>query len=103
MKRIVSPRRVRDYWHRFPTAEPSLTHWLETVRRADWKNPSELKSSFNDVDPVNVASGRTVYVFNVEHNRHRLIAAIHFNTQTVYVLRSMTHREYDRGRWKVEL
>jgi mRNA-degrading endonuclease HigB of HigAB toxin-antitoxin module len=32
-----------------------------------------------------------------------LIAAIHFNMQTVYVLRIMTHREYDRGRWKEEL
>ena len=62
-----------------------------------------LKTSFNDVDPVTVNSGRTVYVFNIEHNRHRLIAAIHFNTQTVYVLRIMTHREYDRERWKDEL
>jgi mRNA interferase HigB len=103
MKRIVSPRRVRDYWRRFPTAESSLTHWLETVRRADWKNPSDLKSSFSDVDPVTVASGRTVYVFNIEHNRHRLITAIHFNMQTVDLLRIMSHREYDRNRWKDEL
>jgi mRNA interferase HigB len=100
MKRIVSPRRVREYWKRFPTAKPSLAHWLETVRRAEWKNPAELKTSFKDVDPVTVASGRTVYVFNIEHNRHRLIAAIHFDTQTVYVLRIMTHKEYDRNRWK---
>jgi mRNA interferase HigB len=42
-------------------------------------------------------------VFNIEHNRHRLIAAIHFNTQTVYVLRIMTHQEYSRNRWKEEL
>jgi mRNA interferase HigB len=44
-----------------------------------------------------------VYVFNIERNRHRLIAAIHFNTETVYVLRIMTHKEYDRDRWKDEL
>ena len=103
MKRLVSPKRIQDYLVRFPTAKPSLMHWLETMRRAEWKNPAELKASFNDVDPVTVDSGRKVYVFNIEHNRHRLIAAIHFNTQTVYILRIMTHQEYDRNRWKDEL
>jgi len=103
MKRVVSPKRIWDYVERYPSAEPSLGHWLETVRRAEWRNPAELRKSFNDVDPVMVKSGRTVYVFNIERNRHRLIAAIHFNTQTVYVLRIMTHKEYDRNRWKDEL
>lgn len=103
MKRVVSPRRIRDYAARFPSAEPSLTHWMETVRRGEWKNPADLSNSFNDVDRVTVNSGRIVYVFNIEHNRHRLIAAIHFNTQTIYVLRIMTHKEYDRDRWKGEL
>lgn len=77
--------------------------WLETVRRAEWQNPAQLKASFNEVDPVTVDSGRTVYVFNIERNRHRLIAAIHFNTQTVYVLRIITHKEYERNHWKQEL
>lgn len=83
MKRIVSPKRIREYAGRFPTARPSLMHWLETVRGAEWKNPAELKATFGDADPVIVDSGRTVYVFNIERNRHRLIAAIHFNTATV--------------------
>jgi mRNA interferase HigB len=103
MRRIVSPKRVHDYAVRFPPAGPSLRHWLRVVRSADWNRPSDMKATFNDVDPVTVKSGRTVYVFNIDHNRHRLIAAVHFNTQTVYVLRIMTHREYDRDRWKGEL
>ncbi|MEX2317360.1 MAG: type II toxin-antitoxin system HigB family toxin [Pirellulales bacterium] len=103
MLRVVSPKRVREYAARFPTAEPSLRHWLTTVHRAEWKSPSEMKFAFNDVDPVVVESGRTVYVFNIERNRHRLIAAIHFNTQTIYVLRIMLHKEYERNRWKDEL
>jgi mRNA interferase HigB len=103
MKRVVSPKRIKEYASRFPTAKPSLMHWLAAVRQAESRNPAELKASFSDVDPVTVDSGRTVYVFNIEHNRHRLIAAIHFNTQTVYILRIMTHKEYDRSRWKDEL
>jgi mRNA interferase HigB len=78
-------------------------HWLEVTRRAEWQSPAELKASFQDVDPVIVDSGRTVYVFNIQRNRHRLIAAVHFNTQTVYILRIMTHKEYDLERWKESL
>jgi mRNA interferase HigB len=73
------------------------------VRRAEWKNHADVRANFNDADRVVVNSGRTVYVFNIEHNRHRLVAAILFNTQAVYVLRIMTHSEYDRNRWKNEL
>lgn len=103
MKRVVSPKRVKEYASRFPSAKASLLNWLRAVRSADWKNPADVKATFSEVDPVTVASGRTVYIFNIEHNRHRLIAAIHFNTHTVYVLRLLSHREYDRNRWKDEL
>ena len=103
MHRVISPRRVREYAARYPTAKSSLMRWLESVRQAEWQNPAELKATFNDVDPVTVDSGRTVYVFNTERNRHRLVAAIHFNTQRVYVLRIMTHKEYSRNQWKHEL
>jgi len=37
-------------------------------------------------------------VLNVAGNRYRLIAAIHFNTQTLYVRGVMTHAEYDDWR-----
>ena len=39
-------------------------------------------------------------VFNVGGNNYRIIAAIHFNTQTVFILHVLTHPEYDRGKWK---
>ena len=103
MKRIVTQKRLREYAKRHPQARPSLEHWQRVTLAADWRNPADLKATFNDVDPVTVSSGNTVYVFNIQRNEHRLIAAIHFNTGMVYVLRIMTHREYDRGQWKDEL
>jgi mRNA interferase HigB len=103
MRRVVSPKRIKDYWGRYPAAKQALLRWLKVVQHAQWKNPGDLKNTFNDVDPVKVASGRTVYIFNIERNRHRLIAAIHFNTQTIYILRIMPHGEYDLNRWKGEL
>lgn len=40
---------------------------------------------------------------NIKGNRYRLIVAIHYNTQMVYVLRFLTHAEYDKGAWKEQL
>lgn len=103
MRRIVTQKRLREYAEQYPRAMASLLHWEKTVLAALWGNPADLKQTFNNVDAVKVASGNTVYVFNIERDAHRLVAAIHFNTGMVFVLRLMTHREYDRGHWKAEL
>jgi len=103
MRRIITQRRLREYGDKYPQARASLATWAARVLDGQWTTPADLRISFNDVDPVSVTSGSTVYVFNIQRNEHRLVAAIHFNTGTVYVLRIMTHKEYDRGRWKDEL
>ncbi|MEE8430448.1 MAG: type II toxin-antitoxin system HigB family toxin [Candidatus Desulfatibia sp.] len=33
-------------------------------------------------------------------NKARLIAAIHYNTNRVYIRHILTHKEYDRGTWR---
>jgi len=45
---------------------------------------------------VKVGSGNSVTVFNISGNKYRLIVAIHYNTQRVYVLRLFTHADYDK-------
>lgn len=103
MKRIITQKRLREYAEKYPSARASLTHWEKTIFATEWQQPSDLKQTFNDVDSVKVASGATVYVFNIEGNRHRLVVAIHFNTSLVFILRIMTHSEYNRDQWKLEL
>ena len=48
---------------------------------------------FNSVDKVG-----EYYVFDIVGNHYRLIAAIHFNTQTLYVREILTHSAYNH--WK---
>ena len=50
-----------------------------------------------------MASGRPVVLFNIAHNRYRLIAAAHYNTRIVYTLMILAHKEYERGGWKEQL
>ncbi len=52
---------------------------------------------------MTVASGKTVTVFNIGGNKFRLVVAIHYNRQRVYLLRLMTHAEYSKNRWQKKL
>ena len=86
-----------------PPAARHLDIWRKTVKTAMWRNLVEVRRTYPDTDAVKVRSGRTVLVFNIRRNDYRLIVAAHFNRQIVYTLRFMTHAEYSKDRWKIEL
>ncbi len=52
---------------------------------------------------MQVASKKPVIVFNVCGNTYRLIVAMHFDRQTAYTLRFLTHADYSKNTWKDEL
>ena len=83
-----------------PDAAESLAAWLKNANHAAWRSLAEVRRVYPHADPVKVASGRTVVVFNIRGNRYRLVAAIHYNRQLIYTLRFMTHAEYSKNRWK---
>ena len=63
-----------------------------------------MKQSFGAaVDFVKVQSGNTVAVFDIHNKKYRLVAAIHYDFPRVFVLRIMTHEQYDKNYWKDEL
>jgi len=101
--RIIKTSMLKEYWQSHREAEASLRTWAQQTGAAQWKNFAQVRMTFPSADLVTVASGRTVVVFNVAHNRYRLIAALHYNTRIVYTLMIMTHKEYDRGAWKEQL
>lgn len=67
-------------------------HDERACQKADFANFSELRSVFNSVDAV----GNDRYVFNIKGNHYRLIALIHFNIRTAYVLFVGTHAAYNK-------
>ena len=62
-----------------------------------------MRRVYPHADPVTVASGNTVTVFNIRGNKYRLIAAIHYNRRRAYVLRLLRHVEYSKNLWKDSL
>lgn len=99
---LIKERTLNEWAKQYPTALSTLRHWKDTVTRLDFENLAELRQKIPSADQVKAASGRIVTVFNIK-NQFRLIAAVHYNRRLIYLLRFLTHAEYDKEKWKNEL
>lgn len=88
--RIISNKALQQFANLYPQSKSALQDWRLKMTKATVKSYAELKTVFNSVDKVG-----NYFIFNIAGNHYRLIAAIHFNTQTVYIRSIMTHKEYD--------
>ncbi len=82
-----------------------MRDWYVLAERATWASFADVKATFGRTDQVKVRSGQTVCVFNIGGNKFRLVAFVSYVKGKVYLLRVMTHQEYDKGnqQWKKDL
>jgi mRNA interferase HigB len=98
--RVISSGRIREYGEKHPDAKEALLAFLKVAEKASWDSIIDLRRTYPHADAVSVASGKVVTVLNVRGNTYRLIVAMHYNTGRVYILRFLTHAEYDKEAWK---
>jgi mRNA interferase HigB len=101
--RIITKRRILDYARQHPNAAANLSAWISVVTAAKWQSIVDVRRVFPNADLATVRSSKTVTIFNIAGNHHRLIAAIHYNTRCIFILKLLTHAEYSKDRWKDEL
>ena len=103
--RIITWRNLREFADRFPAASEPLREWYKITLGSSWRTFVGVKATFGQTDQAKVRSGQTVSIFDIGGNKFRLIAFVSYAKGKVYVLRIMTHREYDKGdqQWKDEL
>lgn len=99
--RIIKNTRLQELAERHPATVSAVAHW-KTLIAGSFTNFVELRRVFPHADQVTVKSQRTITIFNLGRS-HRLITAIHYNAQRVFILRLLTHAEYDKNTWKHEL
>lgn len=90
---LITNKRLQEFSVKHPQAHTSLQEWRRIVEARQFANFAELKATFNATDRVGA-----YYVFDVGGNKYRIIAAVHFNTQRIYIRAVMTHKEYES--WK---
>jgi mRNA interferase HigB len=96
---VISRKALRDFWTTHRDSGLPLRAWHKAVRAGTFTSLADLKQTLATVDYVPLGRGK-FFVFNIGGNKYRLLAAIHFNRQRLFVRYVLTHREYDRGGWK---
>ena len=91
MKNIISRRKIREFWERYPDSEAALKSWYTEAKAANWQNPAEIKAQFGNASILKDSR----VVFNICGNKYRLIAKINFPASVVYIRFVGTHKEYD--------
>jgi mRNA interferase HigB len=89
--RVIAVSTLRAFWERYPDAEQPLKAWYEEATGASWSQPADIKAQYRS---ASVLKNRRV-VFNIKGNDYRLIVAIAYKLQIVYVKFVGTHQEYD--------
>ena len=92
MKRILSKRKVREFWEMYPDSRSYLETWYETVNKTTWKTPNEIKHFYATITILK----NSRVVFNIKGNDYRLIAKINYEKQWMFIRFIGTHKEYDK-------
>jgi mRNA interferase HigB len=99
--RVISKARLRQFWLAAGRrdAEGPLRAWYTHVNNKSvaWHSWGDVRATF-----ANASSVGNCTVFNIGGNKYRLVARILYPSQKVFVLRVLTHAEYDQNKWPEE-
>jgi len=79
--RVISRRRLREFWEHHPDARASLESWFIDVKHASWQKPEDIKAIYRNASII----GNNRVVFNIKVNKYRLIVSVHYAYQIVFV------------------
>ncbi|MGD8106385.1 type II toxin-antitoxin system HigB family toxin [Pantoea sp. FN0302] len=90
--RIISTATLKNFYQIHNQAEQPLKAWIDEASKAQWKTPQDIKATYSTADFLN----NSRVVFNIKGNTYRLIVAIAYKFQAVYIKFIGTHAEYDK-------
>lgn len=99
--RVISKARLKRFWEtpEYRDAEGPLRAWYTHVnhRTVAWHSWGDVRADLGTASLVG-----SCVVFNIGGNKYRLVTRILYPSQKVFVLKVLTHREYDQDTWKEE-
>lgn len=90
---VISRKKLQEFIARMAIPSDPFDAWYHLVAKNDFPHFAALRKAFNSVDSVG-----NFFVFNICGNHYRIVAAIHFNKQRIYIREVFTHNEYDKWR-----
>jgi mRNA interferase HigB len=86
---------LNEFAEQYPDTKSALARWYSLMRKSRFSNFVRLREVFPQGDQVGKFT-----VFDIGGNKVRLIAAVHYNRNKIYIRHVLTHQQYDTGKWK---
>ncbi|MEM8894061.1 MAG: type II toxin-antitoxin system HigB family toxin [Bacteroidota bacterium] len=92
--RIIAFRTIREFFEKpeYADSEASLRAWYHDAKAATWQNANELKAQYKNASIIK--GGRVV--FNIKGNDYRLVVAVDYEFQVIFIRFIGTHQQYDK-------
>ena len=92
---IITRKRLNEFVEKYPDTRVLLEYWYVIMKKNRFQSLAKLKDFFPSADQVGKLT-----IFNIGGNKVRLIAAIHYNRNKLYIRAIQTHGEYNKGKWR---
>jgi mRNA interferase HigB len=89
--RVITRRRLAQFWAEHPDAERPLTTWFQMARSSTWRHAADVQAALPNVSVLE----NNRFVFRIRGNNYRLVAKLNFKRSIVYVRFVGTHAAYD--------
>lgn len=95
--RVLARRTLREFVESlkgtadYQPVKSALDSWFHEAAMAKWTSPAHIKHQYANASIV----GDDRVVFNIKGNSYRLVVAIEYELQIIFVKWIGTHREYD--------
>jgi mRNA interferase HigB len=92
--RVISVKTIKDFWEnkKYRDSEQALKSWYQEAKLAEWKSPNDIKQKYGSVSIL--SNGRAI--FNIKGNRYRLVVAVNYKFQIIFIRFIGTHKDYDK-------
>jgi mRNA interferase HigB len=91
---VISKKPFSDAAEKYPNDREAIMDTYNVLRRGEFETPLLLKETFSSLD--NFKHKDKWWVIDIGGNNLRLIAAILFSCQKIYVKHIVSHSEYDK-------
>ncbi|MEI8194959.1 MAG: type II toxin-antitoxin system HigB family toxin [Phycisphaerae bacterium] len=104
---VISRKKLRAFYE--ATGErrqhaAAFDGWFKLTRKARWQSFQDTKALFGQTDVArDTASKRTATIFDLGGNKFRIITLIDYLRQTVLITHVLSHKEYDKNKWKNDI
>ena len=91
---VISKKPFSDAADKYPNDKEAIMDIYNVLRKGDFETPLALKETLSSLD--NFKYKDKWWVIDIGGNNLRLLGAILFSSQKIYVKHIVTHTEYDK-------